>query len=109
MDYADGAGNTARLSYSTWITSSITCLDFEVENTGVRTVVIERFTIDLDDDTEVSLHEGGDVSQDQPDEITVVFPAGRESDPGDKVEARVCMAPLARPERLEELVLNPVR
>jgi len=107
MDYTDGNGNSARLSYATWITSSVTCVDFEVENTGVRSVVIERFTIDFDDDIEIHLREGGEVFQDQPDEVTVVFPEGRESDPGDHVGARVCMDPLARPDRLEEMVLTP--
>lgn len=107
MDYTDGSGNSARLSYASWITTSVTCLDFEVENTGLRTVVIERFRIDFEDDIDANLHEGGEVFQDQPDELTVVFPEGRESDPGDRVKARVCMDPLSRPQRLEEMVLTP--
>jgi hypothetical protein len=102
------SGNSVRLHDATWITSSMSCLDFELENTDVRSVIIERFTLDFDADVTLGLHEGAKVRQEQPDELTVIFPPDRESDPGDTISARACMAPLARPQRLEELVLTTI-
>ena len=108
MDYADGSGNSVRLHDATWITSSVSGREFELENTGVRSVIIERFTLDFDRDMVLGLHEGAEVRQEQPDELTVIFPPDRESDPGDTVSARACMDPLARPQRIEALVLRPI-
>ena len=108
MDYADASGNSARLHYSSWTSTGLACIDVKVENTGVRSVIIERFTLDFDGDIVLGLHEGAEVRQDQPDELTFIFPPERESDPGDTVSARACMTPLAQPQRLEELVLTPI-
>ena len=106
MDYTDADGRAARLTYESWITADLSCVDFEVENRSRTPLVIEGFRLALSNDTDVLLHEGGTPAESPADELDYVLDAREATDPGESASARVCMSPLARPTSLLDLRLS---
>lgn len=106
LEFDQGDGHSAALTYESYVNGGYTCLNFDVENTSEGPAAIFGFDLQLSNRTDFVYASEGIVVEDSSDTLSFIFDDRSVLEVGEKTEGRVCMTAMAEPEELASVIFG---